>query len=310
MLVRFLGTGGVAPSDKRRLPCYLIEHAGYQIILDIGEGAQYRLLRYGTNKNLMILLSHLHADHVLGLPGFLATLAMTGRTRPVYIVGPPGTRNFVLSFISLPIAFFGDFPIYVIEAVQGDVISFGDLLISVALGKHTITNYAYRVDLPRRPKLIKELIEEVPKEKRRLIAEGELVEVSGRLIKPREVSVWREGKSVVYTGDTRPTLSIIELSRNADLLIHDSTYTSEYRELAIERGHSTAQEAAEVALIAGVKSLALVHISRRCDEEEILKEAREVFENSFVPKDLDRREIRMRFILPALSSTSAHSRGM
>jgi len=301
MLIRFIGTGGVAPSDKRRLPNYLIEYSGHQIILDIGEGSQYRLIRFGTNKPLLILISHLHADHVLGLPGYLATLAMLGRTRPIFIAGPPGIRNFLISFLTLPIAYFGEFPLYALELRPGEILSFGPFVISTALGKHTITNYAYRVDLPRRPKLIRELIEEVPKKMRKRLAEGEIVKVEDRLIKPREVSVWREGKSVVYTGDTRPTLGIIELSRNASLLIHDSTYTEKYRELAIERGHSTAREAAEVAERAGVKRLALVHISRRCSEEEILAEARQVFDEAFIPNDLDRLELRTRLALPALS---------
>ncbi len=294
MRLTFLGTGGGTPSVSRSLPAIAVNFSGELILFDCGEGTQRQMMRAGTGfkQNLTIFLTHLHGDHILGLPGLIYTLSMLDRRYPLKILGPQGTRHFIESIFSVK---FGklNYEIQVKEVGEGVVYESKEYFVEATQASHTVKALAYKLKERDRPGKMKvEVLEELGVPKGPLwgrLQRGESVEFSGRLIKPEEVmGPPRRGRIIVYTGDTRPSEGIIHFSEGADVLIHDATFDSEFEEDASREGHSTARQAAEVALRAGVRRLYLFHISPRYEgeEEKLLKEAREIFPHSYLAEDL------------------------
>ena len=302
MRLTFLGTGGGIPSIKRSLPAIAINFSGETILFDCGEGTQRQMMRAGTGfrQNLIIFLTHLHGDHILGLPGLIYTLSMLNRKTPLKIIGPPGTKHFIETILSLK---FGklNYEILVKEVWEGIAYESREYVIEAIEASHTIKALAYKLREKDRPgKMNVEKLERLGIPRGPLwgkLQRGEAIEFSGRIIRPEEVmGPPRPGRKIVYTGDTRPSEKIIEFSREADILIHDATFGSEFEDEAGREGHSTARQAAEVALKAGVKRLYLFHISPRYEgeEEKLLQEARRIFPESYLAEDLKTYEIPLR----------------
>lgn len=294
MKVTFLGTGGGIPSISRLLPSVAVRYSGELILFDCGEGAQRQMMMAGTGfkQKLTILLTHLHGDHIFGLPGLLYTLSMLDRKYPLRVIGPRGTHNFVEAILSIR---FGklSYEIEVKEIDEGLAYESKDFIVEAINASHTVKSLAYRLRERDRPGKMKvEMLERLGVPKGPLwgrLQRGEPIEFSGRIIRPEEVmGPPRRGRIIVYTGDTRPSNKIVEFSRDADVLIHDATFSSEFEEDAAREGHSTARQAAEIALKAGVKRLYLFHISPRYegDEEKLLMEARQIFPNTYLAEDL------------------------
>jgi ribonuclease Z len=294
MRMTFLGTGGGIPSISRSLPSVAVTYLGELILFDCGEGAQRQMMRAGTGfkQKLTILLTHLHGDHIFGLPGLIYTLSMLDRRHPLRIIGPRGTRDFVEALLSIR---FGklSYEIEVKEIDGGIAYESRDFMVDAMDASHTVKSLAYRLrerDRPGRMRI--EILEKLGVPRGPLwgkLQRGEPIEFSGRIIRPEEViGSPRRGRIIVYTGDTRPSDGVAEFSRGADILIHDATFGSEFEEDAVKEGHSTARQAAEIALRAGVKRLYLFHISPRYegDEEKLLMEARQVFPNTYLAEDL------------------------
>ncbi len=294
MKVVFLGTGGTYPSKIRNVTSIAVQLPGEVVMFDCGEGTQRQLMRSSVSfmRIKKIFISHLHADHFLGLPGLIQSMSLNGREDPVSIYGPSGTKRNVDSMLALGY-FKSGFGVVTRDLRPGDRLDFGAYEVRCVEAEHSIPSLAYslqerprpgKFDLNRARKLG---VPEGPLFRR--LQEGASVRLGGKTIRPSQVlGPPRRGRKLVYTGDTKPSRKIIQLSKNADLLIHDCTLDSTHSTLASDFGHSTAKEAAQVAKAAKVRALYLVHISPRYEDHTVLeKEAREVFANSFVANDLD-----------------------
>lgn len=295
MSVAFLGTSGGMPTKKRGLTSIAIRFSGSLLILDCGENTQRQLLQaeLGFPLDTRIFITHLHADHILGLPGVIYTLGMLGREAPLFIYGPRGTKEAVEALLAAGRGAV-TFDVIVKEVGEGTVHSDRDFVVEAARASHTVEALAYRLRERERPgKMNVEYLERVGLPRGPLwgrLQRGEEVVYKGRVIRPEEaVGPPRPGRCVVYSGDTRPSRVIAEFASGADVLIHDSTFDESLRKKAEEDGHSTAREAAETARDAGAALLVLIHISPRYDgrEEVLLQEAKSVFPNVIIPSDLE-----------------------
>ncbi|MEM1677066.1 MAG: ribonuclease Z, partial [Nitrososphaerota archaeon] len=290
-----LGTGGGIPSVTRGLPSIALNFLGELILFDCGESTQRQMMKAGVGfkRKFKIFLTHLHGDHVLGLPGLLYTLSMLDRRDPILIIGPPGTREYVKMFEATR---YGrvSFQIYVREVSGEGVVDEGRNYVVEALRvDHTVESYAYRFrEKERVGKMNVEYLESIGLPRGPLwgkLQRGESVEWMGKVIRPEDaVGPPRPGRIIVYTGDTAPNDRIAEFAKDADVLIHDSTFDSSYEKEALEQGHSTARQAALIARKAGVKRLYLFHLSPRFEKNprKLLEEALEIFPESYLAEDL------------------------
>ena len=290
--VIFLGTGGSLPTKERGLPSVALRRDGKLILFDCGEGTQRQMMHAGLgfNRSTLILVSHLHGDHILGLPGLLQTMSSLARDKPLDLIGPKGLAKF-LDVIYRPLGYPANYQIKVRELAPGEEVDRGDYIIKTALAKHDITCIAYAIVEKDRPGRFH------PEKAKRLgIPEGPLwgelqhgkpVKFEGKQVRPSDVvEPQRPGLKIVYAIDTRPAEAVRDLAKGADLLIHDGGFEEERRPKADEYYHSTAREAAQVAKTARAKRLALVHISAVTrDDSVLLKEARKIFRQTIVPKD-------------------------
>ncbi|MBO0888010.1 ribonuclease Z [Candidatus Bathyarchaeota archaeon] len=290
--VIFLGTGGSLPTKERGLPCVALRRDGELIILDCGEGTQRQMMHAGLgfNRPTTILISHLHGDHILGLPGLLQTMSSLARDKPLDLYGPKDLTKF-LDLIYKPLGYPANFKIRAQELGPGEEVDRGEYVIKTALAKHDVLCLAYGIVEKERagrfhPERAKRLgIPEGPLWGE--LQHGKSVKVEARTIRPDEVvDSPRRGLKVVYAIDTRPADPVKSLAKDADLLIHDGGFTEDRRPKAQEYYHSTASEASQLAKSAKAKRLALVHISAVTrDDSVLLREARKAFRNTIVPKD-------------------------
>jgi ribonuclease Z len=289
----FLGTAGSAPTASRGASATLVRRGGDRLLVDCGEGTQRQLLRSdaGLFDVEHVFLTHLHGDHVLGLPGMLKTFTLRDRDLPLDVYGPRGTRA-LFSALRVLIGRL-TYELRVSELEPGDEVSRDGYRVEpfrVAHGSNAL-GYAVREDeRPGRfdvPAADKLGVPDGPA--RGALQRGEAVTLSGgRVVRPDEVlGPARRGRSVVLTGDTAPAATVVEAAAGADVLVLEATFLAEERERARETGHSTAGEAALVAREAGVELLALTHISARYPGSEVEAEARELFEQTVVPRDFD-----------------------
>jgi ribonuclease Z len=298
--VVFLGTGGSVPTHNRGLPAVLIQHKGEQILFDCGEGVQRQMIRVGGgfHRKMKIFITHMHGDHVLGLPGLMQTMALLDRQRRLDVYGPPGIREF-LECVKRTVQFALTFQVEIHEIdEEGTVCEESQYTIEAAWSNHVVPSLAYAfVEKPRPGRFFPE------KAKRVGIPEGPLwsrlqqgyeVKLStGRTVKPREViGPPRKGRKIVYTGDTRPFKGFVKLANGANILIHDATFEDGLRDRASEDGHSTPSQAARDAREANVKNLILTHISARySDTSLLLKQAKKIFRKTQVAEDFMEMEI-------------------
>jgi ribonuclease Z len=291
--ITLLGTGAACPSVERNVAALAIVREGETFLFDCGEGTQRQMMRYGVSFAFReVFFTHYHADHMLGVTGLMRTMGLQDRALPVTLYGPRGAGRILGAAIGLGIE-RNRFPIDIVELQPGDRIRRDDYDIVVFPTDHRTDTVGYAVAEHTRlgrfnPERARELgIPEGPLWGK--LHKGETVELpDGRRIGPDElVGGPRRGRTVVYTGDTRPSLTVVEAARGADLLVHDSTFGEDERERAVETGHSTAAQAAEIAREAGVRRLVLTHISPRYnrDAPELLAEAKAVFPASIVARD-------------------------
>jgi ribonuclease Z len=293
MRVVFLGTSGSMPTTRRGSSSVAVRLGRDLFMFDCGEGTQRQMVRarVGFRRNMKIFLTHLHGDHVLGLPGLLQTMSLLRRERRLDIYGPSGTVAYVKAFSE---ALGGPtFPVIIHEILEPGVVYGDERLDVVAVrSSHRVESWSYGLlEKPRPGRFYPDKAKALGVPEGRLwhrLQHGEAVTMEGRTVEPTQVSdPPRQGRRIVISGDTRPYPEMIELARGADLLIHEATFSHELQERAEEDGHTTAREAAEVAREAGAKRLALVHISSRYfDPGVLLEEARQVFEDVFVAEDL------------------------
>ena len=296
----FLGTAGSLPTNERSLPSIVIQHRGEIIMFDCGEGTQRQMMKAGVgfNRKMIVFITHMHGDHVLGLPGMMQTMSLLGRDKPLKIYGPPGIRTFI-DAITSTVSFWLSFPIEVSEvSVEGVIYDGGDYEVRAVWAEHSIPSLAYAFVEKTRPGKFypeKALALGIPKGPlwSRLQRGMEVTLPDGRVIKPSDVlGPPRPGRKIVYSGDTRPSDKIAELASGADVLIHEATLGDELLERAEEEGHSTPSGVAKIALKAGVKLLVLTHLSARYSgDESLLSEAKKIFQNIIIARDLEKIEV-------------------
>jgi ribonuclease Z len=291
--VTFLGTSASIPTLDRNVASLAVQREGETLLFDCGEGTQRQMMRYGVGFSFRdIFFTHYHADHLLGVTGLLRTMGLQDRSTPVTLFGPRGAQRILGAAISLGIE-RNKFPIEIQEVRPGDRVVRPQYDILVFETEHRADTIGYAlVEHPRlgrfNPDRARELgIPEGPLWGR--LHKGEMVTLEdGRTFFPADlVGAPRDGRRLVYTGDTRPHLAVIQASAAADLLIHEATFGGDELERALETGHSTAAEAARVALDAGVRRLVLTHISSRYhrDTSELLAEAKAVFPETIIARD-------------------------
>jgi len=297
--ITFLGTGGSLPTRNRNPSAVMVNREGELILFDCGEGTQQQMMRAKTGMMSLssIFVSHFHADHFLGIPGLIQTMSFLGRKEPLTIYGPEGTKEFTELFKAL--GYFNlKYEIRGVKLSSGDTVEGESYVVRALKTEHSVPSLGYALVENSRPgRFNRERAVELGVPPGPLFAKlqrGNPVKVDGRLVRPDEVmGAPRPGRTIVYTGDTRPCEAVLEASRDADLLIHDGSFADEMADWAEESMHSTAGEVAALAKEAGVRKLVLTHISSRYtdDVEPILKDSKVVFENVIVAEDLMELEI-------------------
>jgi ribonuclease Z len=291
--ITFLGTGAATPTIDRNVTGLAVQREGETLLFDCGEGNQRQMMRYGVGFSFReIFFTHYHADHLLGVTGLLRTMGLQDRSAPVILYGPKGAQRILGAAISLGIE-RNKFPIEIVEIKPGDRLARDDYEIAVFETEHRANTVGFALIEHTRlgrfnPDRARQLgIPEGPLWGQ--LHKGNTVTLAdGRMLGPADlVGAPRPGRTLVYSGDTRPHLSVIQASRGADLLVHEATFGGDEMERARETGHSTAAEAARVALEAGVRRLVLTHISSRYsrDAAELLAEARAVFPETVIARD-------------------------
>lgn len=290
--ITFLGTGSGPPTKARNHSAIYMHYDQDNFLFDCGEGTQRQMIiakGISFMKIDHIFITHWHADHWIGLIGLLYTMNLEGRKRSLYIHGPDAER-FIGDILDLDYWGTGFRVIPKSVPFEGNretkVYETKDFEITAIPTKHTVPSVAYcfrerdkvNVDIKKAEKLFGlrqgRLVGKL-KEK------GE-IEFKGKKITLKDVGFRKPGIKVVYSGDTEPCENILAISKDADLLIHDSTFF----EVMEDRMHSGAKEAAKIAKKANVKNLALTHFSRRYTNlRELEEEAKKVFKNSFAAKD-------------------------
>lgn len=260
--------------------------------MDCGEGVQRQVIGQGIglNRDMTVLITHLHGDHVSGLLGLLQTMGLGQRRKPLAVVGPPD----LLKWIKLTSQYLHiglTFPIEFHPAKSGVVLKTKSFRIRATKALHSIEAYSYLVEEKQRPgEFHPERASKLGIPEGKLwsrLQKGKAVTVGEKKFSPSEVTgPTRPGRKIGYSGDTRPSPRLARFFRGCDLLVFDSTFRGADKEKAIERKHSTCLEAAEVALNAGAKRLALTHFSARYSgSAPLVREARKLFPNTFAASD-------------------------
>jgi ribonuclease Z len=292
--VVFLGTSGSVPTLKRSLPSVVVQCPKDQWMFDCGENVQRQMMqaKVSFHRKMKIFITHLHGDHVLGLPGLLQTMALMDRKEPVQIYGPAGLKEF-LTCTKETLNFGLNYPVEINQILsEGVVCNEEEYIINSIKSNHAVESYAYAfVEKPRPGKFYpkKALGLGVPAGElwSKLQSGKEIISADGKVVKPRDVmGPMRAGRKIVYTGDTRPFDAFGKFAKGANLVIHDCTFDDSLVEKAAVDGHSTPTQAAEQAKAAEAKQLALSHISARYPNAGmLLEQAKKVFPNSILAED-------------------------
>ena len=285
MRLTFLGTSSSRPTVRRNVAGLAVHRSGELFLFDCGEGTQRQMMRYGVGFAVkQVFITHVHADHYLGLTGLLRTMTLQGRKDNLVIWGPANSFETLNAAVTLG----GDkltFPVDVRELAAGDDVRFEGFCVETYGTDHTADSIGLvlreddrfgRFDLEK----VRGLgVPEGPLFGR--LQRGETVELEdGTVVRSEDVvGPSRPGRRLCYTGDTRPTAATVEAARGADLLVHEATFSEEESGRAVDTRHSTARDAARIARQAGVRELVITHFSARYSEQawRLQREAAAVF---------------------------------
>jgi len=287
------------PTKDRNLPSVVVRRENEVIMFDCGEGTQKQMVlsKIGFNKKMKIFITHMHGDHVLGLPGMLQSMSLLGRSKELDVYGPQGVRDFVES-VNRTVQFQLVFPLRIHEVGPSTVLNEPYYEIKAVRANHVIPCLSYSLvekPKPGRFDLKKAQTLGVPKgplwKKLQL---GQDVKIGNIIVKSSDVvGSSRPGAKLVYAVDTRPCSAVRRLAANADLLIHDGSFDDSMRDKAKEYGHCTASEAASLARQAEVKQLALMHVSAMYSNPSVLlRQARKIHRKTVIASDLMAIEVK------------------
>ncbi len=291
-----LGCGGMMPLPKRHLTSLLLRREGELFLFDCGEGTQVSLrkLNLKWKKISAIFISHTHADHVTGLPGIMMLSSQVDREEPLYIVGPPKTKEYVQMSMKV-LDMYINYEVKVIEIEGGEAVySSKDFSVRSFHLKHSKPCVGYVFEENDRPGVF------FPEKAQRMgiprgplwskLQSGETVSLAdGRTVDSKEVmGPPRKGRKVSYVTDTLPVPGIEAHVRESDLLICEGMFTEDLEESAKEKKHLTAVQAARIAKSGNVNKMGLIHFSPRYTEydlKKLLKEAKTIFPPTFLTRD-------------------------
>ncbi len=312
MNITFLGTSSGVPTLTRNVSSLALKLSQKPDIwlFDCGEGTQHQIMKSNLKSSQIkkIFITHMHGDHIYGLPGLLATLGLSGNSNGIDLYGPSDLQNFVSSALknsycklSFPLNFFK-----VEDYALNNEYLFEDdkLTVRCANLKHRLPAYGYRVTEKDKPGRF-----DIEKAKQLNIPPGPIYSKlqSGEMIKLDDGRTFqgsdfsgkkRKGESFVYCTDTIFTNRAVELSKNADLLVHEATFSEKDESMAYEKLHSTTIMAAKTALLSNTKKLILTHLSPRYTRKspimpsDLLEEAKNIFPNTFLASDFFTTEIK------------------
>lgn len=272
----FLGTSAAQPTIHRNLSGLAVKADTDLLLFDCGEGSQRQMIRFGTGFAVdAVFFTHFHADHYLGIIGFIRTLGMGGREHPLKLYGPAPVAKRVLT----QAIYLGtdklDFPVEIHELRGGDEVVRGTYTVKAVQVEHKVASIGYVIAEHTRPGRFDlqkaQALGVQPGPDYGKLQKGEAVKTAdGRTVQPADVlGPSRPGRKVVISGDTRPCDSLIAAAKEADLLIHEATFSDDEQERALETKHSTAREAGRVAKEANVRRLVLTHLSSRHDTDPL-----------------------------------------
>ncbi|HIE53050.1 MAG TPA: ribonuclease Z [Armatimonadetes bacterium] len=300
MRVVFLGTSSGTPTLARYLSSVAVVREGEIFLFDCGEGTQirFRRARLRFSRLERIFISHLHGDHVTGLMGLLMSLQMAERVQPLYLHGPPGLQEYVLTCKRLLHTQFA-YQLIVEEAGKAGVLcDTPEYYVECAPLEHRLFTLGFALQEKPRPGVFNVAVAQalgIPEGPLygRLQRGETIVLEDGRTVRPEQVlGPPRPGKRIAYCPDTRPCENALALARNADLLIHEGTFGAELHAEAVRKTHATVVEAAEIAKTAGAKRLVLTHFSPRYrDLEPLRQQAAAIFPHVTVAEDLMEIEV-------------------
>ncbi len=305
MNITFLGTSSGVPTSTRNVSSLALKlsQSAEVWLFDCGEGTQHQLMKSNIKSSQIkkIFITHMHGDHIYGLPGLLATLGLSGNSDGIEIFGPSELKNFIYSALKSSYCKLS-FPLNFIEvedfaAQNKGLFETSKIEVHCACLRHRLPAYGYRVNEKDKPGIF-----DVKKAKDLKINPGPIysklqegktvVLEDGRSFSGEDfVGPPRKGKSFVYCTDTIFSDSAIRLSQNADLLVHESTFSKQDEKMAYEKLHSTTIMAAKTALLSNSKKLIITHLSPRYTQKssikpsDLLKEAQNIFPNTFLAKD-------------------------
>ncbi|MCQ3936572.1 MAG: ribonuclease Z [Chloroflexi bacterium] len=300
--ILFLGTSASAPSANRGLTAQIVSHNEYRFLVDCGEGTQRQILQSGIGFKRLTraLITHGHLDHILGLGGLLSTFLRWEAMEEFDIYASRSTLERIRTLL-FDVVLRGKqppMPLRLVEIKPGVVFEAADFTVAafpVSHGRAESLGYVFE-EKARRPFLSEKadaLGVPFGPERRELVAGRSITLADGKRIEPDDVlGGWQKGSKLVIVGDTGRTDNLIEVCKDADAVVIESTYLDEEAEMAEQFSHLTARMGAELALKAGVKKLILTHISRRYRGKEVLAEAQAVFPNTVVARDFDTFQIK------------------
>jgi ribonuclease Z len=300
----FLGTGAGVPSKKRNvssIALQLLQERGTVWLFDCGEATQHQILHTSIKPRKIekIFITHLHGDHIFGLPGLLGSRSFQGGQSTLTIYGPKGIREFVETSLRVSCTRL-TYEIDIVEIEDGMTIEEEQFTIYTKQLQHGIPSFGYRIEeedqigelLPQKLKAAGippgPIYQQIKQEEAVTLADGTV------LLRKDFVGPLKKGRVITILGDTRYSETFIPFIENSDVLIHEATFAPEEEELAYDYFHSTASQAAHLAANAHVKTLLLTHISSRYQEEDIptiLERVKEIFPNTAIAHDFYQREI-------------------
>jgi ribonuclease Z len=298
MDVFFLGTGAGVPAKLRNVTSIalkLLEERGAVWLFDCGEATQHQILHTSIKPRRIekIFITHLHGDHIYGLPGLLSSRSFQGGDSLVTVYGPPGIKEYIEVSLKISKSYL-KYPIEIIELEEGIIFEDDQFIVEARLLEHGIPSYGYRItEKDRLGTLLADKLQAAgvkPGPDYRKIKNGEEVILdNGTVIDPAEfVGPPQKGRIISILGDTRVCQNAQLLALNADLLVHEATFSAGEESLAHEYFHSTTLQAAETALKADAKKLCLTHISSRYDRndwQQLEAEAQTIFANTVISED-------------------------
>lgn len=304
MELTFLGTGAGVPAKERNVSAIaldLSQERGTTWLFDCGEATQHQILHTSIKPRKIekIFITHLHGDHIFGLPGFLGSRSFQDGRSPLTIYGPEGIKEYVEVSLKVSTTHL-KYPLEIVEIEEGVIFEDDQFVIEAGRLEHGIPSYGYRViEKDVKGALQVEKLKQLgisPGPIYQKIKAGEEVTLeNGTKINGADyVGQDKPGRKLAILGDTRYTQKAIDLALNVDLLIHEATFGKEDETIAYDYFHSTNIQAAQVAKAANAKMLILTHISSRYQGEEVtrlLQDTKQVFLNARIAYDFFKHNV-------------------